>query len=224
MDLIHEAAVIAKQNNITTSPEQQTIPFLKKIYAAMPDNHLLGIVAKGEYHTSYWYRKADLKEGRMRSALQWATMQNRKGASIYYNVASRKDSVLNRYGAKGTISELRAITTMWCDIDCAIDGTSLTDTYNKLLSFKLAPSMIVFSGGGLQALWVLTELWSVELESDAREFKQWLLGYLNHQCAECGLTFDSGVADATREMRLPGFINNKKNRGGAIAQVIFEAI
>ncbi len=222
MSLITEAKQIAVSNNIYSAPEAQTIPFLQKIYHAMPDNHLLGVLAKDDYHTSHWYYSEQLKRGNVKNVAAWCDYKNKHGASIYFNVASRKNEVLNRKGAKGTLAELRAITCLFADIDCAIDGVAITTAYEALQAFKLKPSLIVFTGGGLQAIWVLNEVWKVDSEAESRDYKAWLGSFLQTHFSDCGVRFDSSTIDAARELRLPGYVNTKKSRNGAVASVIWE--
>lgn len=221
---INEAKQIALKNTITIPIDKQPLYFLQRVYSAMPAKQILGVLALSKYHTSHWYKSDDLHKGKIDHVLNWCAYNNSKGHSIFWNVASRKHNVLNRTGAKGTYSELELITCLWADIDCAANNTPLTLAYETLLQFKLVPSLIVFSGGGLQALWVLNEAVDVSTESSAREFKDWQVGFLMPQFKAHELAFDKGVVDTTREIRLPGYVNTKKSRNGAIASLIYENI
>lgn len=219
---ILEAGQLAKQNGITISPVEQAAYFLRKVWGLMPDDHLLGLLAKGEHHKVYWIYGRDVRENNLAGALKWCNYYNQQGWDIYFNCTSRQESVKQRSKyAKGTYSELRASTLVWADLDCVKDNISITTAYNKLMQFKLKPSIVNFSGGGLQAFWCLSELWDISTEAQAREFSQWQYGFLNHQFLLHNLPYDKTTNDATREMRLPGFVNRKKSRNGAVAQIIY---
>jgi hypothetical protein len=84
----------------------------------------------------------------------------------------------------------------------------------------LPPSGIVFSGGGLQAVHILSEAWAVPNEAAAREYNDYSRALYRPTFERAGLKLDTSVHDAAREMRLPGYVNRKPGRD-TFARIIY---
>lgn len=100
------------------------------------------------------------------------------------------------------------ITSLWVDID---DATQ--DDYKALCGAKIMPQIVITSGGGLHGYWLLSEPLAITDDNRA-EIVQTLKGLA------ISLRGDSKVADLARVMRLPGTINTKPSRNGAICEVL----
>jgi hypothetical protein len=76
---------------------------------------------------------------------------------------------------------------------------------------EFPPTLLVHSGGGLQAWWLFRELWTLESEEEVRKASalatRWL-GALRARAQASGWTID-GVADLTRVLRVPSTANCK---------------
>lgn len=99
------------------------------------------------------------------------------------------------------------VTALWIDIDePGIEG------YRRAVKMNPPASMIVSSGGGYHAYWLLSKPIKVT-DSNRDTIKQTLKG----MAIACGS--DTKVADLARIMRLPGTINTKPGRG-TICEVV----
>jgi hypothetical protein len=146
--------------------------------------------------------------GEMGEALAWLELQARHGCNIYYQHQIPNDRHLNKL-AKTDIAE---IWFLHADIDWKVGKLRLKATPEmkagkvaELHALSVAPSIIVDSGNGIQALWRLESPASIELAERANK-------------ALCSLlNADDGTWNGDRMLRLPGFINlpseEKRNYG-----------
>lgn len=142
---------------------------------------------------------------------------------VYTGVAiAHKDH--GRY-KRATANQAAGIAGLWCDID--VNGGPDAKTGgapDKTAAIELArtgvlePTMIVDSGYGVHAWWLLDQPWRFTSQADqdtaARMSAQWYA--LHRACArEQGWTVDH-THDLARLLRLPGTVNGK---GGHLAPV-----
>jgi hypothetical protein len=106
---------------------------------------------------------------------------------VYVGVAPR----LGENGTKAGVSRLQAL---WADLD-ARDGYTRDNRFKQLLELPYHPSIVVSTGGGLHAYWLLREPAEGPDELDRAE-------YVMRQVAK-GLGGDP-VHDRSRIMRAPG--------------------
>lgn len=121
-------------------------------------------------------------------------------ANIYHAVATR------RWDTSGKLEDCSELCALFCEIDLK-DGVPMRDIWRTLMSFALAPSYIVHSGGGLHVYWCLSE--PIDLTTDlglARAY-QWL-GDLAHR-----LGGDRAAAEPARILRVPDTHNRKAAYG-----------
>jgi hypothetical protein len=230
-DLATQAHILAQQHGINIPVSAQAEVFLRAVWGAMPTGSLVGLVGADEYIKAegiratsipVWMRWGD----ELIPLLEWAEALNNKRfllegqGGIYWNAASRKQEVLGRFHARGKHSELAHITSFFCDLDAGKRGYSLAEGVKVLLSMPLPPSGIIFSGGGLQAVHLLREPWSIPNEAAVLEYKDYSLALYKPTFDAAGLKLDTSVHEAGREMRLPGYVNRKKDRN-TFARIIY---
>lgn len=145
---------------------------------------------------------------------------NQRGYSCYFApvVRSRKYEPEQRISEKtgraymhyerGKAADAHYTRVLWADIDEPGE-----DGYQRAINSLIPPSIVVSSGGGFHAYWLLTQ--ALEITDDNREMvKRTLKGIAIHHKS------DTKVAEFARIMRLPGTVNTKPNRGGALCEVI----
>lgn len=125
--------------------------------------------------------------------------------------------------------DVSGITALWADIDIyhpiAHAASNLPRTVAEameLLPEMLPPSMVVHSGYGLQAWWLLKEVWIFDTPEERQQAEQLLRnlqGYIKAAAAQRQWHVDS-VPDVSRVMRLPGTWNHKIAGQPVAAQVI----
>jgi len=122
------------------------------------------------------------------------------GRGMYYGVCTREA----RKG-RGRREDVRECPAVWTDIDAYHIDAGKDDIISALQSAYHPPSVIIDSGGGIQALWMLSE--AVDVSEVGGETEEQVLDVLRRICGVfCG---DVKVIDLARVMRLPGTINAK---------------
>ncbi len=124
---------------------------------------------------------------------------DKDGWGTYFGTCTRRLEVED--GSARNIVECPAL---WVDIDCLDQGLSGSETLAALQFLPFPPTIVVNSGGGLHAYWILEELADVTEGSHLREPIVQALRQLAHILAG-----DSKCADLARIMRLPGSYNSK---------------
>ncbi|MEO8610961.1 MAG: DNA-primase RepB domain-containing protein [Chloroflexota bacterium] len=132
--------------------------------------------------------------------LQRMSDTNRLGWGAYFAVGLRKPG-LSRW-KRGGAAEVVALPAFYTDID---DPTE--DTLIKLRRARLPPSVIVHSGGGYHAYWLLDEP-----TTDLNLTKQVLQGLAR--------TFGGDGLSSAQSLRLPGTVNCKPERSGALCRLV----
>jgi hypothetical protein len=133
-------------------------------------------------------------------SLQRLSDTNHMGWGAYFAVGLRK-SGLSRW-KRGGAAEVVALPAFYTDIDDTTDATLI-----KLRGARLPPSVIVHSGGGYHAYWLLDEP-----TSDLHMARQVLQGL--------ACTFGGDGLSPAQSLRLPGTVNHKPERGGALCHLV----
>jgi hypothetical protein len=132
--------------------------------------------------------------------LQRLSDTNRMGWGAYFAVGLRIPG-LSRW-KRGGASEVVALPAFYTDIDNPTDATLM-----KLRGARLPPSVIVHSGGGYHAYWLLDEP-----TRDLNMARQVLQGLAR--------TFGGDGLSPAQSLRLPGTVNHKPERGGAVCHLV----
>lgn len=139
---------------------------------------------------------------------------NQQRADVYFATGSFKD--------KRVQADTELKKCFYVDIDTGTDPSkysSKKEAVTELLKFTttnfLKPSLLVDSGGGIHAYWVLT---------DPVPLAKWqpVANSIKETCRAVGFSADESVtADAARVLRAPGSVNFKHGQGKAVS-VIYE--
>lgn len=132
--------------------------------------------------------------------LQRLSDTNRMGWGAYFAVGLRKPG-LSRW-QRGGAAEVVALPAFYTDVDDPTDTTLV-----KLRRARLPPSVIVHSGGGYHAYWLLDEP-----TSDLNTARQVLQGLAR--------TFGGDGLSSAQSLRLPGTVNCKPERSGALCRLV----
>ena len=118
---------------------------------------------------------------------------------------------------RGKLTDITGIGTLWCDIDTSGPAHSkdnlpknLEEAKGILTEMPFPPSVIVSSGHGLHAYWLLQEPWIFDNEGQraraASLAKRWH-GKVCSVAAKHGWALEN-LGDLTRVLRLPGTLNH----------------
>lgn len=233
-DITITAGHLATQHGVKLGITEQPLAFLKAVWGVLSAGALVALSAEtaylqaGQWKSTFsmdWTLVSDVREGRY--DMTWAAQHNAAEyalpglGGIYWNGASRKVSVLRRFGARGSLDELEQVGALWCDFDAVKRGYTLEQGLDALLGMPLKPSAIVFSGGGLQAVHLLSEPWQVPNADATREYKAYSIALYRAVFQAHDLVLDPSVHEAARLMRLPGFANRKPERKNALARLVY---
>ena len=226
-----QAARLLSKTGFSMPLEQQPQYFLDLVWKTLPDEGLVGLSTNDSryieetgkekgFFRQFWANAEERHEFDFTALYkmnQSPALQKRGLGSVYWQVASRQKSVLERSkSARGTNDELIANGAIYCDIDSVEYGLSLEDSYNAIYSLPLPPSIVVFSGGGLQGIWLFDKANLLGNDMYTRQFKDLEFSFFKTILEIC----DPSVMEAARVLRMPGFRNNKLARYGAIGQII----
>lgn len=201
----------------------QTHEFLDLLFGAVPSGfvEVLYLAPDGISlypHTVVQWREMPL--GDIDPSMPIVHEMNQRGYSCYVAPAVRnrlyeKEQRISEKTGKPYWMYLRGkardacwLTCLWVDID---DATQ--DDYRALCGARIMPQLVVNSGGGLHGYWMLEKPLAITDDNRA-EIVQTLKGLA------IALRGDSKVADLARVMRLPGTVNTKPSRNGAICTVL----
>jgi hypothetical protein len=134
------------------------------------------------------------------------------------------------YGAHQRIKakEAAGIPALWSDIDIAGPGhkkpnlpPSFMSAMEFLDEYAPEPSLLVWSGHGIQAWWLFKEPWLFESEEDRADGMKLALdwnNYIRHAAKAVGWDVDA-VHDLARVMRVPGTINAKEGEAPVLSEL-----
>jgi hypothetical protein len=139
--------------------------------------------------------------------------------NVYFGVGILDGEPVGR--SRGTEGDICGIPGLWLDVD--VDGSGhksgrLPPTFEDALAlihdFPFAPSIIVYTGGGLHGYWLFNELWRFGSEGErqaaaqlSERFQRHFQAVAAHRGWHCDPTYD-----LPRILRLPGTVNQKYGR------------
>ena len=186
-----------------------SVPFIDLLFGTKPDNlYILIFTLPGK--ESYWCRtSADATQQAL--ALAGTTPQN-----VYVMMSLSTDD--RGLHARGVETCAAGIAGLWLDIDYAGPGhtkpnlpPTAQEAQDLIDEMPLPPTIVVFSGGGLQCYWLFDQLWLFADQADRERAKAlttaWNQLFIRISKSH-GYAADS-VGDLTRVLRVPGTVNRK---------------
>lgn len=186
--------------------------FLKEFFRDLPDGHfiLLWTVGADGAKTSHWANCAA-------AASSIAARLSNDSQNLYFGVASRRQN--HGPHERGKIKDTSFLFGLWLDIDIQSDSHAkqnlpedMDEAMSILEAVPLEPSIVVNSGHGIQAYWLLDHPIVCGPNFDrTSSFTKRFNDTFNIFASKMGWGVDA-VSDLTRVMRVPGS-KNIKNRG-----------
>ena len=193
-----------------TSREIQSInqnDFLHILYPQCSTEHWLElrcIHPTTQEVKTFWAQINNQKQ--IEAVLKRIAKLNTEGFGLYFAPCLRKEK-------KGSAASAIMLPALWVDVDCDDDLQQRDKTLAKLSDFEPAPSIIIDSGGGWHAYWLLDEPFLLETDEDKQKISQIMQGLF------MALDGDEGyVKSVASIMRLPNSINTKPERNNALVQ------
>jgi putative DNA primase/helicase len=116
-----------------------------------------------------------------------------------------------RIQKKGTDNSVEKLVSFWIDLDAKDHSGSKKKARQELNNFELEPSLLVDSGNGFHAYWILQNPWIINSESDRKEITR--ISKAIHKITGGDSTFN-----VSRILRLPGTPNIKNPYGDGITE------
>ncbi|HML23756.1 MAG TPA: primase C-terminal domain-containing protein [Aggregatilinea sp.] len=142
---------------------------------------------------------------RLAATLRQADTLNTSGYGVFFAPCLRSEK-------KGSAEAAALVPALWVDIDCDDDPAKRSSALETLHTFDPKPSIIIDSGGGWHAYWLLEE--PFVLRDDAA--REQITNTLHGLFAAVGGDAEYAKSVASL-MRLPGSVNTKPERGGVVA-------
>ena len=184
--------------------------FLESLFVTDPSSkYMLGICKKPSFVAS-WFPATTV-------GIQAAACQGLlEGEDAYFHVTLHDQSEVN---GRGNNNSSRILTCLWADIDLAEAGKVTSKNYpprefafNLLHDLDHPPSIIVDSGNGLHAYWLLEDhLIAQEYDQLPAAFQAHLRSALVDVGSGEAYDLDS-TGDLARVLRVPGTTNSKGGR------------
>jgi len=139
---------------------------------------------------------------------------SRHGREVYFGLGLIRGSPQGR----GAAADVAAIGALWADIDMAGPAhpgkalpSSIEEIEGLLGELPLAPSVVVDSGHGAHAYWLLKEPWIFESEADRQRAAGLARAWHGLVCrlAEAKGWKLENLGGLARVLRLPGTVNHK---------------
>jgi hypothetical protein len=119
-----------------------------------------------------------------------------------------------RWAKRGSAEHAAVLVALWADIDCHGDAVKRAQAWERLQGFDLPPSMIVDSGGGWHPYWLFSEPWLLTTDAERQHAASLLRGLFSVLGGDAEY-----VKSVASVMRLPGLVNTKPERNGAVVTI-----
>lgn len=183
--------------------------FLGALYQGCPDDLYLELRCihpeTGEVKT-LWSKVGDKR--RLTSSFKQADALNREGFGVYFAPCLRSQS-------KGSAEAAALVPALWLDVDTDGDPAQRNGALEKLKAFDPAPSFVLDSGGGWHSYWLLDAPFVLTDIAARNRIADVLRGLASALCGD-----PAYVKSVASVMRLPGSINTKPEREGAIVTIV----
>ena len=179
--------------------------FLDTLYVSAPQERLLEL--RCIHPINGQVRSIWSKVHERNSVLEQAKQLNTQEYGVYFAPCLRTEK-------KGNAQSASYVPALWVDIDCDNDPMQRETALERLNNFDLKPSVIVDSGGGWHAYWLLKQPYILETEDDRSYIANILKGLF--QLLGGDKNYVKSVASV---MRLPSTINTKPERDNACVDI-----
>lgn len=182
-----------------------TAEFLKELYRGIPHGFAeIRLIHEEKHFIKQMYRPMPVTDINPQGIAKLHTLNQE--FHVYHRMA-----ISNREASQK--SDVIMLPAVWLDID---DCSS--DAYNQLLGMDFYPNIIVHSGGGFHAYWLLVHPVTTDSERAWFEIERTMEGMI----LAYGGHADPKTKDITRILRTPGFCNIKsKYPDKPMARVVF---
>ncbi len=188
----------------------QARQFLEALFAGKSDQEFI-LIWLAEGRRSAWFRD-------IQAAADYVHQHSTQDVYVGVALSPADHGTYQRLKIEGGERMPSSIVGLWADIDILGPGHTKTnlpssaEEARSVLFPKMPPSLIVHSGGGLQAWWLFKEPWTLESEEEIRRAGalavRWINAIRSRAAIIHGWDIDA-VGDLTRVLRVPDTTNKK---------------
>ncbi|MGA2361623.1 MAG: hypothetical protein ABSG73_04100 [Candidatus Aminicenantales bacterium] len=154
----------------TTNSLQEAKRFIETLFSHYFKDHdgyvEVRLIKEDEGVRSVWLRKGKISEGQWQEICQL----NSDGWHVYVGVAPRPLSQAKKQ------DDIEQIGCLWTDLDGKDFEGGKDEALKRIETFAITPSVIVDSGHGYHAYWILTSPVAIATEEDRLSVKRYLSG------------------------------------------------
>ncbi len=183
-----------------------TVAFLETLYRGIPHGYMeMRLIHEAKHFIKRLWKPLPMVD------LNPQGIAKLHDLNTEYHIYHRVAVSMGRASEKRDIAMLPAI---WLDIDDCSQSA-----YDRLLGMDMYPNIIVHSGGGFHAYWLLKYPVTTDSEKAWFEIERTMHGMI----LAFGGQADRVTRDITRILRTPGFVNIKAKYGDnkPVARVVF---
>jgi hypothetical protein len=151
------------------------------------------------------------KIGRDRIDWERVTTFNARGYGVYYGLTTKRQPPPP--GRRATERDALWCSVLWAEVDLKAGVYPTLGSIQAMFDgLPIPPTIVIFSGGGLHALWRIAP---TLISRDT-------FSAIKHTLRGIAVTIkgDTSVAELARVFRLPGTVNTKPDRDGAVCRVV----
>ncbi len=194
----------------------ETRAWLEALYGQSPGYFAITAFAGGKPRATKWFSTEDI--GTAVRAIKGTA----KRADLYVSMATY-DKVPEDPRSRGRQRDVLSIPGFWGDLDIGEAGHKPAELPNppteqaalSIVESLPEASMVLHSGGGIQAFWLFDKPWVLRDDVDRHDARAASDGWQQLLAArgrELGFNVDT-VPDLTRVFRVPGSLNHKLGEG-----------
>lgn len=187
------------------------VEFFTALWIGLNDEFILNIWTKQDKRTYSFAFPSDINA--CAAQVEHLARHNR---DVYFGIGLQADRP--EPGKRGGEAGVAAISCLWFDLDVAGAGHAQTalpptrqDAFNLINALPLKPGIIIETGGGLQAYWLLDRPLLIQTEEDRQHVKSLstrFQKFVTEQGRSHGWKFDA-TQNLDRLLRVPGAFNYK---------------
>lgn len=174
--------------------------FLGHVFGGLGEGERIAIFTLPDQETVFFSGHED--------AAKYGLKKAKEGKDVYFGVGQYREGIGS---GRGKAADVLSLPTLWCDLDYG-EGhkkprpPTEADARWILSQIEVPPSLLVHSGHGLHAYWLLSEPLACA-EGAGSLARRWVRTLQSVASAK-GWVVDS-TFDVTRVLRLPGTLNQK---------------
>jgi len=167
---------------------------------------LIAHLWKGGHYSYFWIPDSD--NGKIAFWFDAKTprdvSQFWKTVNVYFGIHPSR--VMKTMQGRATIQDIECVNCLFAEFDLA-SGQSPDHLLDSIMSLDTPPSVVVFSGGGYHAYWLLAQTYHIDNDDALQRIRSVQSAWIDY------VGSDDAAKDLARVLRIPGTYNRKPEYG-----------